>query len=393
MSFLRTSSLVYILQLCVLFLYPVNRVNIDIGFRVVPIYFLLPLVIFTILLLKLYNIKKMQSIEFVFFFFYIFTLTTTLYSFSYEESFRYVMGLSLVTFTYFICRSIMLYGPFDISKQLRTVGKLFVILSLLNYVIGLFTMNVLAEHVDFYGVTIEKGIPRMLGLNNDPNICAFANLVFFYYFMFDYKKYSKIFMGLAFLGILLTLSRGGMISLVLGLLSCFIILSGKQKVRFFIYFLFALFFLVLLVYVNYELLEPFISKRVSGLETGAGRFEIWGNAIELFYNKPLLGYGIFTFRDVSGALFGDPRHAHNTYLEVLVETGLLGLLIFLTVLCFILLFSYRLAKKSDKCKFLFPSVASVFVAISGLSMYINLTFWYLLLLNILFYFNEKKIEK
>jgi O-Antigen ligase len=63
-----------------------------------------------------------------------------------------------------------------------------------------------------------------------------------------------------------------------------------------------------------------------------GRYELWGTLLSLWKNKPFFGYGIGSFQ-LLGPL-AEPQHlvkehgyflqAHNDYLQVLFETGILG---------------------------------------------------------------------
>lgn len=367
-----------------LFIMPINRISLDVGFRIIPIYAVLPFLFLPFLWNKNIKISGFTSIEKVIFVFYLYAIMTALYTTHPEGSFRFLLGISLIIITYFIVRYHINLHLGTLEKMLLLSSKFFIVGSLLNYALGLSVMNILAEHVDFFGVTIEKGIPRMIGLNNDPNICSFACLIFFFFFLFKKGIQNKLFAGICFFCIIATLSRGGFAALILGLLSIIIIMKGKKKVHFFLFIIIFSSVLGLLIFYNYELLQPFIEKRTKGIETGGGRFAIWQNALIAIENKPIFGYGIFTFREVMGDLFNDARHAHNTYLEVLLETGIFGFILYLSCLGFILISSLKLALKYTACRFLFPSNVAIFVAMFGLSMYLNPIFWFLLLLNSLY---------
>ena len=78
-----------------------------------------------------------------------------------------------------------------------------------------------------------------------------------------------------------------------------------------------------------------------------GRFFYWGIAIGLWLRSPLVGIGSFRFNDVDMGFSGlmdssrsppsgadrsdDLIGAHNQYLGVLVENGLLGLVLLLSI--------------------------------------------------------------
>lgn len=370
------------LLVCMLF----NRISIDIGFRVIPIYMILPLLVFLILGIRKNYIRKLTNTEVFAFSFYFYAIFTSIYSSHIDGSFRFVLGVILTGFTYLIVRYFILRSVIHFDNSVWWAGLFFVVGGIVNYLIGLANMNLLAEHVDFWGVTIEKAIPRMIGFNNDPNICAFANLIFFFYFFSKPHLINKVISGLCFLTIIATMSRGGLFALILGIFSIFALKKGKSFFKYLVFLVFFLLLITLVYNLNYDSFQPFIEKRLSGLNTGGGRFNIWLNSFVAFQERPFFGYGIFTFKEVMSEAFNDPRHAHNTYIEVLLETGVFGLIFYISFLSFLLCNSYRLAIKYDVCKFLLPSNISIFVAMSGLSMYINPIFWFLLLLNTSFYY-------
>lgn len=77
-------------------------------------------------------------------------------------------------------------------------------------------------------------------------------------------------------------------------------------------------------------------------------------ALDAFLERPLLGWGTMVFRDIYAesdlqkarpGRWGEPRRAHNTYLEVLVGSGLLGLLVF-GALCASTLWSLTVARRA-----------------------------------------------
>jgi hypothetical protein len=63
------------------------------------------------------------------------------------------------------------------------------------------------------------------------------------------------------------------------------------------------------------------------------RAELWGAALSIFRQHPLLGIGPDNFRHVYGAYLGMPTwddrvHANNLYLELLADVGILGVIAF-----------------------------------------------------------------
>lgn len=63
-----------------------------------------------------------------------------------------------------------------------------------------------------------------------------------------------------------------------------------------------------------------------------GRVRIWEAGLDAYRDHPFLGVGMGAFRTSVAPELGQPWAAHNTYLGILVELGLVGMAIFFTVL-------------------------------------------------------------
>ena len=87
---------------------------------------------------------------------------------------------------------------------------------------------------------------------------------------------------------------------------------------------------------------------------GSGREDLWTVAVEVARDHPVLGVGIGNLRVVEPAyaiadidlryvkfVAGDPQVAHNTYLNLLAELGVVGLVAFLAVLGSALVVAFR----------------------------------------------------
>ena len=74
------------------------------------------------------------------------------------------------------------------------------------------------------------------------------------------------------------------------------------------------------------MIDVFIEKFLGRSTSFTGRTPIWEKAIEMFFEKPVIGYG---FRpSVTRADGFVAMHAHNMILQRLTATGLIGLILF-----------------------------------------------------------------
>jgi exopolysaccharide production protein ExoQ len=118
-------------------------------------------------------------------------------------------------------------------------------------------------------------------------------------------------------------------------------------------------------------------------ETLTGRVGIWDYVYEQSLEKPWIGHGFHSFRNVVPA-FGDfePWHAHNELLQLFYSYGIVGLLLFVVVYGSLYLQLHRLPRSSHKALFL---GLLLFIAIRGLGdtdrFELTLPFWLIFLIS------------
>lgn len=135
---------------------------------------------------------------------------------------------------------------------------------------------------------------------------------------------------LAFAGIalLLTQSRGGLLTFVAILLVHAYLSARDRKARI------KRVALVLSVCLLAGAVAGFFFHRLGEIDefTTVSRLAIWGGAFTVFARSPLLGIGFGNLRGLMGGLLNLPDgwtgDAHNLYLELLAETGVIGFFVF-----------------------------------------------------------------
>ncbi len=148
-------------------------------------------------------------------------------------------------------------------------------------------------------------------------------------------QYRYIWMaGILFLVDLLTFSRGGYIGLLMGMgvYSFLIVPKLTSPSRLWVGGLALLFFLALLMFgqpVLSRLAATFSLADASNLE----RISLWRESFDAVAHRPLLGVGLGNYIATVRPLYavGTPFYAHNLYLDISLEMGLLGLIAFLGI--------------------------------------------------------------
>jgi O-antigen ligase len=154
---------------------------------------------------------------------------------------------------------------------------------------------------------------------------------------------TTIAVPLCVFAVFLTLSRGGLVSLGAALVAAIFMARRRRSA---VIALAACAVLSAVIYfgafASFEARE-----RVLELQGGTGRTDIWTVGWRMVEDHPVRGIGAGNFPIASihyllepGALLrdefivDDPKVAHNTYLNVLAELGVIGLGLFLTVIAF-----------------------------------------------------------
>jgi O-antigen ligase len=141
-------------------------------------------------------------------------------------------------------------------------------------------------------------------------------------------------------------SRGALMGLAVAVLVLFAISGRKGAIRAVIGLVIIL--TVLVVAAQYDLLPL---ARESGLDefTTEGRLVVWGAALLLFLQHPLIGAGWLSFHQMGvmgDTVYGSANHAHNWYLNTLVESGIVGFFILYVPLIWLFVRNLRVARNN-----------------------------------------------
>ncbi|HRY82526.1 MAG TPA: O-antigen ligase family protein [Candidatus Moranbacteria bacterium] len=151
-----------------------------------------------------------------------------------------------------------------------------------------------------------------------------------------------------FLANILTFSRGGYLAIASGALVFLFIfwkrMTGKYKLMTGL----AVIFYVLMLTVPGPVSERFDSSFDLNEGSNAGRINMWRKSLEIIREKPFFGTGIgnFSLEVDNTAIYRNPIYAHNTYLDIAVEEGVLASAVWILIL-FITLLNFWIFSKRD----------------------------------------------
>jgi O-antigen ligase len=181
------------------------------------------------------------------------------------------------------------------------------------------------------------------------------------------------------LALALTGSRGGLLAAMVGLLIVPLTMTRLSPGRLATAIaLLALSGAVAVAYVPETIVQRFATTRssVEDLSLG-GRFEIWKAGLHAFTYRPLVGYGAGAFkRAASPWLGGQQRVAHNSFLSILVEQGMVGFLLYSMI--FVMVFHAVLRLPPLDRRYALVLLATVGTAMLPLSWEYSKPVWFIL---------------
>jgi O-antigen ligase len=165
--------------------------------------------------------------------------------------------------------------------------------------------------------------------------------------------------------LLLTVSRGAFVSLFLGsLFSAFVF---RRQISTVVLKRTAVVGVLAIAGASFLLGDQFrdliFERTVEAIESGdsyeltSGRVWLWTKVLNLMFNEPwsiLTGYGWFTFREIMDIA------PHNVYLNYLFELGIIGLLLFISLLGSILMLARKAVAENPADKYIVPGLIGFF---------------------------------
>ena len=105
--------------------------------------------------------------------------------------------------------------------------------------------------------------------------------------------------------------------------------------------------------------------RTDDVSSLTGRLPLWEELLTWIYKSPMLGYGYLAFWDakrveyLSETFSWEIPHGHNMYLDITIDVGIIGAILFVSMLICALVATARLYTRTGKVEY--AIVAGIFV--------------------------------
>lgn len=326
---------------------------------------------------------------------------------------------SLITFSTYLTFFFSLISIFLIVKKERLdIVNFFLVFCLGSLIIdSIYILSLLVQDIIIDGNAFSRSnIYR--GFTANINISAFMLTMkspVIIYFLFKHQKNKfkvlllSVILLMVVLSIFILLSRGAFIAFAISTFLLIIYFFIKSNIRKFIIPLVYSVTILLGYFISSNLINSegtnIINERVSSInidradESIDERLRFYSAAIKSIYKNPIIGIGIGnwkieTIRYDAKNLVGYrvPNHAHNDFLQVAAESGLIALIFFLGFILypFIFYLKNKLYKESNHILYLVLIMMSVYIIDSMLNFPISRPVSHIFLVFVLIVFMKLK---
>lgn len=303
---------------------------------------------------------------------------------------------------------VIIYNNLLTEKQLIIIINTIIAFSLiLSFrVISVIDFDRLINGIYYPDVVLNEAI----GNRNSIAILMAIGVNLSIYNIYVYKKFKNIIpFIIVLLAVFLTGSRKGLVLSILPFILFFLfkfieskkIVSKIKYIIIGIILISSLFYITMNVEFIYDTvgfrLESIYREIVYGEASNEGSFNIRkdmvNKGLKYFSKKPILGYGVSNYRYLYGHDTGNETYSHNNYIELLVNNGIIGFLLYYSFYLSVIIninrkrIKTKSIKESNYYLFMTCILISMFIMETGLVTYNSYLIYLLLGLGM------KKLEK
>jgi putative inorganic carbon (HCO3(-)) transporter len=224
----------------------------------------------------------------------------------------------------FIVLFILVVDTLRSERDIKKMVKVLVLSSFVPLFVGLFQIY---SHFTLYLSSLEPFF-RVKSTLTHPNAYAFylvmITVLSVSLFLQERSEAKKIFLfgliSFLVLSLVFTYTRGAWIGLVIAIFA----MGVLKKRKLLIFAPLSLYGLVLIFPLIFQRFESLLNPDTFIYTSLAWRLRLWGASIPYFFSHPVFGNGLGTFQFIGYQIDDWFAAAHNDYLRMLVETGLVG---------------------------------------------------------------------
>lgn len=260
--------------------------------------------------------------------------------------FKFNVNINHIFKDYFKLLVLIMYFIVGYSLyRLNYSKKILKFFSIGTIIICLISILYFIFRFSFYRDIFFYGNERFRGLMNDPNYFSIIQLAGLTYFLRNSEikaKYRILSILLLGFSIFFSGSKTGFISMIIYFFIYFMSkLKNKkiEKVFFLLIIIILIIPLAMIIFIEYyTIIRDTMTKwlpvtqRIFAIfddfgkafsSDGSIRLQVWLISLKLLEKSPILGIGIGTYVDLSKFLYNYGMVAHNTYLQIIVEWGVI----------------------------------------------------------------------
>lgn len=300
-----------------------QRFYVDIVFSI-KAFIIITVITIALLSNKIYKHKfKFMLYEKLFLLFAFYAIVRTFFSYDFNSGLRFILGYIFIILFYIVTRYLATF----ITEEL--FEKIIFVISIIFLSLSLFLFY-------FYNAyELDRGMYRLIGTIIDPNIYCLYAIIPFAYFIKNLRKPLWYIVGfLTLFSVFLTSSRGGAIGLLVFVFAYLFYHRNKIKPIHIVLLVIGSIGVHLVLINTVTIYADFVNRFLDlfteelNSDAGSGRLGIWMNGLKLFKENIIFGIGLNNFRTLNFLIFNDSHYPHNTFLEILIETGIIGFMIY-----------------------------------------------------------------
>ena len=281
-------------------------------------------------------------------------LISSFYSYFKEESIKYVMYFSagILYFIYFSNKRKLMIDAIKIQKIFSIIFALFTILPLIdiNYYYKILEFLFASDSVA-YAKSLIRLANRYPGIGKYPGNNGFIlsmglGICLSQLIVRQHRVSNFICIIIFITSILLTGSRYSFLASLISII--LILFFFYRKNTYFsksIKYAMILILIFTCIFLAYYFLPSSVFNRFFNKESIYKRLDLYKFAWNLFLERPILGHGINTFLYYTFYETGllEQTYTHNVFLQLLLETGIIGFLFIVTPFILTLFFSIKIS--------------------------------------------------